>query len=647
MTTDLADNDVQEPAAPTPPATDHGPSGLVRAHLVIASVFLVVATLLLTAASIELAVPGAYSGIVLFSYGRLVPIATAALLYGWLTIGLIGAIYYILPRLTSGPLRHEGAAFVALILVTLGVATGMGSIYLGASEGRAYQEMPLWSDVLLLAGFALVAWVATTTVAHRRDRLGPAEWYLVAATWWLVLISVVGMLPGIGGYAGEIQSSFYRAGLTGLWFAAAGVGVVYYLIPRLAGADPIQPSAISVLGFWSLAFVWAATGPRDLIYGAGPDWLETLGVAASIALVVPVAVIVTDFVLEMRGRWLQIPDRVTLRFLVAGGAMLAIVPLADIVATTRTSSAVVQFTGWVAANDALMFLGAASMWLFAFAYHVLGTGTSPAREQAAIWHYRYTVVGLSLLLVAVWLGATLAGFTWASGANSGLFVDTGEGFFNTAARLKPYFGVAAIGMAVYALAQGLFVVGAFSPAARTGPELPVIDAEPIDLEIEGGVSTVRWGQLRWGAVSLFLIVGTMMWFLPSLDPANASSTILADESRIYPAGSAEARGREVYVREGCAVCHTQEVRAVVPDVGLGPVSVAGDYVHEDPIQRGYRRLGPDLMHVGSRAESNTYEFLFAHLADPRVERPWSFMPSYSYLSDADLDALAVYLTSLK
>jgi cbb3-type cytochrome c oxidase subunit II len=103
----------------------------------------------------------------------------------------------------------------------------------------------------------------------------------------------------------------------------------------------------------------------------------------------------------------------------------------------------------------------------------------------------------------------------------------------------------------------------------------------------------------------------------------------------------------VYLEAGCQYCHTQEVRAIVTDVGLGPVSVAGDYVHEDPILLGTERVGPDLMHAASRENTGDPEWLRAHLRNPQAERPWSNMPSYSFLSDRDLDDLIDYLLTLK
>jgi cbb3-type cytochrome oxidase subunit 1 len=620
----------------------------VRLHLIVASIFLVLSALDTAFVSLQLVWPELGSGYAFTSYGRLLPMASGAFLYGWLTIGLLGAAHHIVPRLAGTPERGGALPILSLLLVAGGVVAGTVGVGAGMSEGRLHLEMPLWADGVILLGFLLAAVSITRTAAAGKDRLGPPTWYLVAGVWWLVLAWLAGNVPGVAGFGGVIQTSFYRASVTGLWFVAAGVGVVYYLIPSLIGADPRQPSRLATLGFWSLAIAWVGTGARDFIYGAGPDWFETLGVAFSIALVVPVLAIVTDFGLAMRGRWDEVSDRVTLRFVFAGAFLFLLVPMANLMSTLRTSSAVVQFTSWVTANDYLVFYGAVTFWVFALAYHALNDGKPVMRALGATWHLRYSVIGLGVALGAMWMGGLLAGFTWAAGANEAVATSHGEGFFNTTAPQEPYLVARAVGMSVFALAQVIFLFAAFRRSPADAPPAAIADDRGvIDVEFGGAPTAIGWRGLRYGSVALFAVAAMVAWLLPSLDPANSEATVLGDTARMYPEGSALAAGREIYLVEGCWYCHTQEVRSIVTDVGLGPVSVAGDYAHESPVLRGVERVGPDLMHAGSRKGSDSYRFVFAHLQDPRVARDWSNMPSYSYLSDSDLDVLAQYIVGLE
>jgi cytochrome c oxidase cbb3-type subunit 2 len=98
---------------------------------------------------------------------------------------------------------------------------------------------------------------------------------------------------------------------------------------------------------------------------------------------------------------------------------------------------------------------------------------------------------------------------------------------------------------------------------------------------------------------------------------------------------AEARGRAVYVREGCVYCHSQQPRdpSIAPDGvrGWGRPSVPGDYVYDYPHQLGTMRTGPDLFNVGARLASEDWHLL--HLYQPRAVSEGSVMPGYPFLFD--------------
>jgi len=102
-----------------------------------------------------------------------------------------------------------------------------------------------------------------------------------------------------------------------------------------------------------------------------------------------------------------------------------------------------------------------------------------------------------------------------------------------------------------------------------------------------------------------------------------------------------ARGRQIYVREGCFYCHTQFTR--LQDRGYGPLVKAGDYVFETPHQLGTARTGPDLTNEGGKFPSQWQK---AHLINPRALKPGSIMPSFSFLSDRDMNDLVAYIQSL-
>jgi cytochrome c oxidase cbb3-type subunit 2 len=151
------------------------------------------------------------------------------------------------------------------------------------------------------------------------------------------------------------------------------------------------------------------------------------------------------------------------------------------------------------------------------------------------------------------------------------------------------------------------------------------------------------------AVAVAILGWVVAVVMPAAGSANTTPTNLA-ESRKTAASTfdtPEARGRKIYITEGCYSCHTMQVRQVMADAYLGPVSRPGDYAYDDPELLGTQRIGPDLTHVGSRELAKDSDKLGRYLRDPRSERPWSTMPSFSYLSDDELRDLIAYLQTLK
>jgi cytochrome c oxidase cbb3-type subunit 2 len=98
----------------------------------------------------------------------------------------------------------------------------------------------------------------------------------------------------------------------------------------------------------------------------------------------------------------------------------------------------------------------------------------------------------------------------------------------------------------------------------------------------------------------------------------------------------EQAGRDIYVREGCYVCHSQMIRPFRDEVErYGHYSLAAESMYDHPFQWGSKRTGPDLARVGGRYSDAWH---VQHLKDPRAVVPESVMPPYAFLADRDLDA---------
>ena len=153
-----------------------------------------------------------------------------------------------------------------------------------------------------------------------------------------------------------------------------------------------------------------------------------------------------------------------------------------------------------------------------------------------------------------------------------------------------------------------------------------------------------------GALLFFLIGGTLTTILPGITETSWSSA----EAGLRDLTPQEQRGRDVYKREGCWYCHTQQVRTLEADTkrfgwrGVdAPISRPSEYVNDSPHFLGTRRIGPDLARVGGKYDRSWHR---THFRNPRDLVPGSVMPPFPWLLDEnggkDFEDLTAYLQTL-
>ena len=138
-------------------------------------------------------------------------------------------------------------------------------------------------------------------------------------------------------------------------------------------------------------------------------------------------------------------------------------------------------------------------------------------------------------------------------------------------------------------------------------------------------------KLAAGALVALAVATTALVVMPYLQVRD-----ITPPADLKPYNSAELRGRQVYIANGCVYCHSQQPRdrSFGPDAerGWGRASVPGDYFYDKPHLLGSMRTGPDLFNIGVRQPSKDWNL--GHLYQPRAFVPGSIMPSYPYLFEA-------------
>lgn len=149
-----------------------------------------------------------------------------------------------------------------------------------------------------------------------------------------------------------------------------------------------------------------------------------------------------------------------------------------------------------------------------------------------------------------------------------------------------------------------------------------------------------------GLLGLLALVTVMIGGLVEIAPLFWIDSTVQKVKGVRPYTPLELAGRNIYIREGCYVCHSQMVRPFRDEVErYGHYSLAAESIYDHPFQWGSKRTGPDLARVGGRYSDQWHQ---EHLKDPRAVVPESIMPPYAFLAERDLKAgdMAAHLKTL-
>jgi cytochrome c oxidase cbb3-type subunit I/II len=132
-------------------------------------------------------------------------------------------------------------------------------------------------------------------------------------------------------------------------------------------------------------------------------------------------------------------------------------------------------------------------------------------------------------------------------------------------------------------------------------------------------------------VTVVILIGGMVEIIPMFSAATGPEVLPG----VTPYTPLEVAGRDIYIREGCYLCHSQMIRPMRAEVlRYGEWTRAGEYAYDHPFLLGSRRMGPDLQRVGGKYPDAWH---YEHMRDPRSTSPGSVMPAYSWLHRQSYD----------
>lgn len=388
------------------------------------------------------------------SFGRLRPVHTNAVFWGWCSLAMLGLAYYVVPKVSNNQINSLRLGYATLLLVNGAIV--LGSILLMAginNSGGEYREY-IWPVMVIFGtGIILSLYNFYRTVANRKTHeIYVSNWYIISAMMFLLVITLVAYIPNWQNGLGEtiIQGYYMHQGV-GMWFMLFNLGLMYYFLPQQLN-KPIYSYSLGILAFWSQILFYTLIGTHHFIFSSIPWWLQTVAIVGSVGMVIPVVSGTTNFLLTFKGSWKKLTHSYTLPFYLIGIIFYFTGSLQGTAEAFRYTNLLWHFTDFTVAHSHLTMYGIITFMLWAFIYTILPrlTGNEPPQSIVGA-HFWLAFLGLLFYTFPLMLGSTLKGLMWMES----------KPFIESVAFMAPYWIWRAIGGSLMWISHLLFAYNVY------------------------------------------------------------------------------------------------------------------------------------------------------------------------------------------
>jgi cytochrome c oxidase cbb3-type subunit 1 len=409
-----------------------------------AATFFIITALVGLIVAVKFVVPEFMGNVPWLTFGRLRPLHTNGVLFGWLLAADMGLVFHLVPRLCGNKLWSEKLGVATAVLFDLIVLGAVFTTTLGITQGLEYAELPFVLDVgVTLAWVMFGLNVFGTVWTRKHEKMYVSLWYIMGAVIWTAFVWITGNFATLF-FTGTNQANlnwFYVHNAVGLIFTPLGLGIAYYFIPKVARA-PLYSHKLSMIGFWSISFIYVWTGAHHMLHGPISQWLQTVSILFSVCLIIPVWTVIVNFFGTVAGKWDRVREDPVLKFLMAGTTFYVLTCFQGPMHSLRTVNAIVSKTDWIVGHAHMAVLGAFSSFAIAGVLHAVPLLAnrplySPKLANTSFW---LIFTGGIVFFAGLWVGGFMQGLQWNN---------WNIPFIDTVKFMRPFW--------VFRLASGVFV----------------------------------------------------------------------------------------------------------------------------------------------------------------------------------------------
>ena len=584
------------------------------------------------------------------SFGRLRPLHTNAVIFAFVGNGIFMGVYYSLQRLCKARMFSDTLSKIHFWGWQLIIVAAAITLPLGITAGKEYAELEWPIDIAITLIWVVFGWNMFGTIIKRREKhLYVAIWFYIATFVTVAVLHIVNsfelpvtFLKSYSWYAGvqdALVQWWYGHNAVAFFLTTPYLGLMYYFLPKAANR-PVYSYRLSIIHFWALIFLYIWAGPHHLLYTALPNWAQSLGVVFSLMLIFPSWGGMINGLLTLRGAWDKVRDDVILKFMVVAVTCYGMATFEGPMLALKSVNAISHYTDWTIAHVHIGALGWNGMLTFAVLYWLFPRifKTELHSKKMANQHFWLGTLGIMFYAIPMYWAGIQQSLMWKQ------FTDAGQlkySFLETSINMRPFYAMRSLGGLIY-LAGVLLMVYNLYKTARAGKLVANEAAEAAPLEKiyvkHAGEHWHRWIERKPIKLLILSLVVILIGGIIEMVPTFLIKSNIPTIANVKPYTPLELQGRDIYVREGCYVCHSQMIRPFRSETErYGEYSKAGEFVYDHPFQWGSKRTGPDLAREGTGNLKKTDGWHFRHLREPRDPSPGSIMPPYEFLTTQTLD----------
>lgn len=600
--------------------------------------------------------PQANLGLPWTSFGRLRPLHTNAVIFAFCGNAIFAGIYWSSQRLLKARLASDflsSAHFWGWQAIILAAAI---TLPLGITTSKEYAELEWPIDIAIAIVWIIFGINLLWTIRKRREpTLYVSIWFYVATFLAVAMLHVVNSInipvtltksyPVFKGVQDALVQWWYGHNAVAFVLTTPFLGLAYYFIPKSVN-KPIYSYRLSIVHFWSLIFIYIWAGPHHLQYSSLSEWLQSLGMVFSVMLLAPSWGGAINFVLTLRNGWDKLRADPIPKFFAAAVTFYMMATFEGPLLSIKSVNAISHNTDWTIGHVHSGALGWNGLLIFGMVYWLV-----PKMYRTKLWsprlataHFWVATLGIALYIVSMWISGVMQGLMSIATTDEGLL--THPSYLELVTSIIPLHMIRAAGGTLYL--TGLFMliyniretVKSAAPLHNETVTVPkAFDAEKVAIQVEEGASLMVRLQAvvenRGHLLAIWSLVAVAIGGLAQIVPLLRDTPKSIELAGITPYSPLEVAGRDLYIREGCNNCHTQQIRPILGETKrYGAWSRAGEFVYDTPHLWGSKRTGPDLARIGSK-----YGHLWhwRHMIDPQTTSPGSVMPAYPWLASSKTD----------